>query len=216
MQKICLLLFLTLALFACKSEPSENILSEEDKKPVEEKKDFEDIQELFEATAFKDTTELALLKEIQICSADSNLIKKGAIACDPGYFKFFPLIKGGDLNNGFILLVKAGTGGFPLRRLLIFQRERGKLIKVNGFVSNLIGRVPTKSGYDDLLLRFNDKDGTEDMFYNCLFTWNGSQYIYKQVEVIEGRNWGGRVKAELKDSISNEIYQNILNNKMIF
>lgn len=215
MQKLLFSLFLVSTLMGCKSGDSTETEVADNVK-IEEVKDFENIEELFDQTTFSDSNELALLQEIQICTLDSEALSKGAIPCDPGNFKFFPLIKGGDLNNGFILLVKSGTGGFPLRRLLIFQRERGKLVKVNGFVSNLIGRVPSKSGYDDLLLRFNDKDGTEDMFYNCLFTWNGSQYIYKQVEVIEGRNWGGRVKAEMKDSISNEIYQNILNNKMIF
>lgn len=214
MQKILFSFLLIASLVACNSGKSDEDIQQSVK--IEESEDFENIEELFDQTSFKDTTELNLLQEIQICSLDENLLAKGAIPCNPMNFKFFPLIKGGELNNGFMLLVKAGTGGFPLRRLLIFQRERGKLVKVNGFVSNLIGRIPNQSGYDDLLLRFNDKDGTEDMFYNCLFTWNGSQYIYKQVEVIEGRNWGGPVKAQFKDSISNEIYQNILNNKMIF
>jgi len=64
-------------------------------------------------------------------------------------------------------------------------------------------------------LRFNDKDQGEDVFYNCVFTWDGMKYKYKSVEVIEGANWGGPVKAELKDSISKEVEKDIIKNGMI-
>lgn len=214
MRKICWILVSAMLLSACKTE---NTNSEETEKNSVEKEGFEYIQELFDQTDFDNPVHLELLKEIKICTLDTMAAKKpGASLCSAENFKFFPLRKDLNEKNGFLLLVKATTGGFPLRRLLVFQRERGELVKANGFVANLIGRIPTESGYDDLLLRFNDKDGTEDMFYNCVFTWNGSQYQFKQVDVIEGSNWGGPVKAQFKDSISKEIYQNILNNQMVF
>ena len=112
--------------------------------------------------------------------------------------------------------IKAKTNGFPLRRLLIFIRETEGLVKVNGFVANLIGVQKSPSKHDDLLLRFSDEDQGQNVYYNCLFTWNGTTYKYKSAEAIYGSNWGGPVKAELKDSISKEVEKDIIKNKMIF
>jgi hypothetical protein len=216
MKKIVIYLLTTLVLFsACKSEPvrDENTKTEK----IEDTEGFQGIEVLFDETEFSDPVMKELLLELKICSDDENLIATSEIPpCTFEKFKFIPLRKDLSLKNGFILLIKAQTGGFPLRRLLIFQRERGNLIKTNGFVANIIGRTKSESGYDDLLLRFNDKEQGEDMFYNCLFTWQDGKYQYKQVEAIQGANWGGPVKAIYKDSISKEIYQNIVNNEMIF
>ena len=211
---LTLSIFGTFLLYACKTDTKSE---ENTEKPTEENESFIAIQELFEVSTFENSDQLNLLKELEICTLDSaKLVDPRMSYCTAANFKFFPLQKSISEKNGFILLIKAGTGGFPLRRLLIFQRERGELVKVNGFVANLIGRIPSDTGYDDLLLRFNSKDGNEIMFYNCLFVWDGSRYQYKQVEVIEGANWGGNVKAHLKDSISKEIYQDIMNKEMIF
>ena len=137
-------------------------------------------------------------------------------ACSPRFFELLPISESILLENGFILQVKSKVNGFPLRRLLIFVRERDQLVKVNGFVGNLIGTMKTPSKYNDLVLRFNDKDQGEDVFYNCLFSWDGTAYKYKSAEQIYGPGWGGDVKAVLKDSISKEVYKDIMENKMIF
>jgi hypothetical protein len=199
---------------SCKSDSIAN--TDESSSQVSLPSDIEEIEVLFDHQGFSDSIMPRLLKEINICQEDTVHRAQGAIPCSADYFKFFPLADNMKLDNGFILLIKANAGGFPLRRVLVFQRERGELIKLNGFVANIIGRVKSKTGYNDLILRFRDKDGEEDMFYNCLFKWNGSSFEYKQVDVIEGKGWGGKVKAQFKDSISLEIYQNIMRNKMIF
>lgn len=199
--------FFSLVLAGCKSDlPADSTGSSN----IEESEQFEPIEELFTETTFSDSLQPRLLQELGICSDTT------ATPCSAENFKFFPLQKKGSLENGFILLIKAETGGFPLRRTLVFQRERGELVKINGFVANLIGRYPQASGYDDLLLRFRDKDGNQMIFYNCLFTWKEGKYEFKQVEVIQGEGWGGPVKSNLKDSVSQDVYQSILNNQMIF
>lgn len=214
-NSILILFSFVLFLGSCNEEIDENNSTEATN--VENKKGFQDIEVLFDETAFSDPVMNDLLLELKICSNDSTITQKSATPiCSPENFKFLPLRSDISLRNGFILLIKAETSGFPLRRLLIFQRERGNLVKTNGFVANIIGRTKSESGYDDLLLRFNDKDQGEDMFYNCLFTWVDGKYQYKQVEVIQGANWGGPVMDIYKDSISKEIYQNIVNNEMIF
>jgi hypothetical protein len=216
MKKHIILLFIfSIVIFSCKNE----IELEDETKTVkiEETEGFQDIEILFDETRFKEPIMRELLLELKICSEDENLLATSEVPpCSPNNFCFLPLRKDVSLKNGFILLIKARTAGFPLRRILIFQRERGNLVKTNGFVANIIGRTKNVSGYDDLLLRFNDNDQGEDMFYNCLFSWEDGKYQYKQVEVIQGANWGGPVKAIYKDSISKEIYQTILGNEMIF
>lgn len=211
MKKNFFLIVLTLAIFsACKNDQGTENGNDNPVENVEKSAEFVPIQELFAETEFGSKTEPELLKEIKICSDSAG------VPCSAENFKFFPLKKNQGLENGFILLIKAETGGFPLRRVLVFERENGKLVKANGFVANLIGRHPSSGDYDDLLLRFNDKDQGEDIFYNCLFHWEKGRYQFKQVEVIQGANWGGPVKPEFKDSVSQEVYQTIINNQMIF
>jgi hypothetical protein len=216
MKKNIIILFIfSLVFIGCKNDidTSEKITTEK----IEDKLGFEDIEILFDETEFSDPVMKELLLELKICSEDQNVVNTSEVPlCSAEKFKFLPLRKSTSLKNGFILLIKAETAGFPLRRILIFQRERGNLVKTNGFVANIIGRTKSKTEYDDLLLRFNDNEQGEDIFYNCLFSWEEGKYQFKQVEVIQGANWGGPVKAIYKDSISKEIYQTIVKNDMIF
>ncbi len=218
---IIFLFFVSLLVVSCKSDKEDDKEADGKKstvKKVENEKGFQDIEILFNDKKFSSEEELTLLQEIRICSTDPALTTNSEIPqCLPDNFKLLKLHNNITLKNGFILLIKAETGGFPLRRTLVFQRERGELVKANGFVGNLIGRVPSKSGYDDLLMRFRDKDEAGfPMFYNCLFTWKDGKYEYKQVEAIEGPNWGGPVKEEFKKETSKEVYQSIINNNMLF
>ena len=178
---------------------------------------MKNIETLFDKDQFDDPKVVGLLEELHVCSTKNSVTGDYMNPdCSPSFFHVLPFIENVSLEDAFLIQVKAKTNGFPLRRLLIFVRERGELVKVNGFVANLIGTKKSKTKHDDLLLRFNDKDQGQDVFYNCLFTWNGNCYKYKSVEVIEGPGWGGAVKAELKDSISIEVEKDITKNKMIF
>lgn len=209
-------LFLTLFLVACSTE-SVKEGSETPKDPIAKPSDVTNIETLFDKDVFDDPKKEMLLKELKICS-DKNKGPEDYMnpACSPRFFELLPISPAIPLENAFILQVKSKVNGFPLRRLLIFVRERDQLVKVNGFVGNLIGMIKTPSKYSDLILRFNDKDQGEDVFYNCIFSWDGTCYKYKSVEQIYGPGWGGNVKTELKDSISKEVYKDIMDNKMIF
>jgi hypothetical protein len=217
-----LLLSLIVFLFSCSSEID---VSEGEKVNVEDEIDTqnqnsletEEIITLFDSDTFENPKKEELLKEIKVCS-DENKGPEDYLnpSCSPRFFEIFDVSKNTPLNSAFILQMKAKTNGFPLRRLVVFVRERGELVKVNGFVANLIERRLNSSGFDDLVLRFKDKDQGYDIFYNCLFKWSGTNYIYHSVEVIEGIGWGGPVKKDLKDSISIEVFKDIQKNKMIF
>lgn len=175
------------------------------------------IETLFDKSDFEDPKMKDLLKELNLCNEKlGDSIDYMNPSCTPRFFRFFNLTEKMPIENGFILQVKAKVSGFPLRRMLVFVRERGELVKVNGFVANLIGRRKTAGEYDDLLLRFNDNVDGETTFYNCFFKWNGGKYEFSSVEVIEGANWGGPVKAEFKDSMSNEIKAVLTKNSMLF
>ena len=201
-------------LFSCASDDNEE---EQNQNNVEIKEsDIQEIETLFDKDEFDDLTKVELLKELKICS-DKNTSNEDYMhpSCSPRFFELFAYSDKEPLNNAFVLLTKSKTYGFPLRRIAVFAREKGRLVKVNEFVANLIAMQKSNSGSKDLILRFNDKDQGEDVFYNCVFTWDGMKYKYKSVEVIEGANWGGPVKAELKDSISKEVEKDIIKNGMI-
>ena len=211
-------LVLTAIVSACKGETEDNEID-----VPAEKIEVEQISTLFDETSFEDPDSYELLKELSICSDSAEMVDGQFRApCTPEYFKFFPLKKGQALRDGFILQIRSMVGGIAIRRLLVFERENGQLVKLNGFMGNLIERRSDGSDYDDLLIRFPDnivdeqRKMIETVFYNCLFKWNGSQYEYKNVEAIEGKNWGGKVKESMKDSMSVEIHKVLKDNQMTF
>lgn len=204
-------------LFACGSEEESNEQAKTESASVKE--EFEGIEVLFDEDKFSNPKALELLKEINICS-DAQIDNKGELMtpCSPESFKFFPLKEEISIQDGFILLVKANTGGIPLRRVLVFERENGVLVKTNGFIANLIGKKKREGSNDDLLLRFIDKIEGSDVYYHCIFRWENGQYVFKTVEVIQepAGNFSGIVKENVKDSVSQEILKILNDNQMIF
>jgi hypothetical protein len=178
------------------------------------------IETLFDADSFEDTKHVELLKELKICSEfqkdTSDYMKP---ACSPRFFKIFPMRDDAPVENAFLLQIKSKVGGIKLRRLITFVREKGELVKVNTFIANLIGTRKSKTHYPDLILRFNDNVEGDVIFYNCIFVWNGKTYQFQTAETIEGTDsdgpWRQRIKAELKDSVSNDIYKTLVKNEMI-
>ncbi len=210
-------LLLIIFLLSCSSDSTSDKHSTNNNTSDEKVDLITNIETLFDKDEFDNPKIVELLKELKVCS-DKN---KGVDdymnpSCSPRFFSILPFIENTPIENAFLIQIKSKTNGFPLRRLLVFIRERGVLIKVNGFVANLIGSKKSASKHDDLILRFNDKDQGQDVFYNCVFKWDGNSYKYNSVEAIEGADWGGPVRAELKDSISLEVEKDIINNKMIF
>ena len=209
---------LIICVYSCTDSDDENALGGIPKSETSVKQP-ETISTDFTLNTFGSDTEVQLLKELKMCDE-----KKGSEtdekhpSCSPKFFRFFPLTKSGALKSGFILLVKAGVNDFPLRRILIFQREKGELIKLNGFNGNLIEKRSNVTGYDDLVIRFADNFDGSLCYYNCLFTWNGGQYEYKNCEAIQeaGQEAPHRVKAEFIDSMAPEIKKRLDLNHMIF
>ncbi len=156
----------------------------------------------FNQNKFTYGEEVDLLQELKECDSaavdDKDPLKP---ACSPRFFRFFPLENRTTLKNSFILLIKATVRGSETRKIKIFKREKGVLVLVNGFNGNLIERKKSNSKFDDLIIRFGNRFKNTLYHYNCLFSWNGSQYQFKSCEDIDDR----KVKTEFKDSMNIEI-----------
>lgn len=173
----------------------------------------------FITNTFSGTTEIELLKELGVCDStapnDNNLDRP---SCSPRFFRFFNYKKNADLRNNFILLVRSGVNGFPARRLLIFARENGQLVKTNGFIGYIIEkrRVKTKL-HDDIVIRFFEKYYEQKYFYNCLFSWKDQRYEFVKCETIGAPPKGDEaIKPELVDSVSSEIYKILIEKQLVF
>ena len=161
-----------------------------------------ELEVLFQETTFTDDQSLLLLRELGegVCNpAEKDLENYIRPACNPKFFKLFAFRENVPMKDAFVMLVKARVHNFPIRRTFIYQREKGKLIKVNGFAANLIGLRKAASGYKDLVLRFNDEDQNH---FNCVYTWRSMHYEFDRVEQINDAD----VKKEFQDSMNVEIH----------
>jgi len=177
------------------------------------------IETLFDDSNFNSSVEYGLLKELEVCDTVNVEGSKCAL-CTPKYFKLHPFNEHKALSNAFMLQVKALTvmkgqeAPLPMRHLIVFERENGSLVKVNGFRGNLIATRVSESGIKDLIIRFYIPN--EGAFMNCLFVWDSGKYTFKSVESIDGAGGHGSVKASVKTAVSKEVYQTLMSNAMLF
>jgi hypothetical protein len=207
--------FLSILFTSCVDEVDETITIEKRHSAKEPLAD-NTISTNFNENDFKSKVEGELLKELHLC--DPNAAKNDDPehpSCSPNFFRFFKLNKETPLKDGFKLLIKAGVNGFPIRRLLIFEREAGTLVKLNGFNGNLIEERKNASGYDDLVIRFPDNINDNITYYNCLFRWKDGRYNYIHCEVID-EDVPRKVKAAFIDSMGVEIKKILDRNNMLF
>ena len=179
-------------------------------------------EELFNATSFDSPIYPKLLRELNICFENAIEDCPRCATVSPRFFKFYKINAKDKVENMFGLQVKALTilkgkqYAIPSRQLIIYQREAGNLVKVNEYKGNLIEKITTTSGVDDLIIRFMMKEQMEDnagkvnAFFNCLFKWNGTRYEFNQVEAIVWGNKGGPVKAEFKKETSADVYSDLI------
>lgn len=170
----------------------------------------------FNENTFNIGGEVELLKELHLCDPKAvNDNDPAHPSCSPKFFRFFKLTKSQPLKNGFIVLLKAGVNNFPLRRTLIFERENGVLVKINGFNGNIIERRKSTSEYDDIIVRFPDNVAGNITYYNCLFQWKNNKYEYIHCEEID-EDVPRKIRAEFVDSMGIEIKKILDKNSMIF
>jgi hypothetical protein len=165
----------------------------------------------FNTNTFGSKEEPNILKELQLCDTTiqwSDDLNRPS--CTPNFFRVFPLKKGLAINEGCMVLLKAGVNHFPVRRFVVYEREGKELIQANGFIGYPIEFRPNKQSYDDIVIRFFERYQGEKYFYNCLFTWKQGRYQYVCCEQINDAN----IKPEKQKEVSAQILQ-ILNEKQL-
>ncbi|MEO9257270.1 MAG: hypothetical protein ABI207_02745 [Crocinitomicaceae bacterium] len=168
------------------------------------------IHNVFNEESFENDTMLSLLEELKICDPDVTKpfnIKKPP--CEPRFYKFFKYNKNLAWKDGFALEIRAGIDDFPLRRLIVFKRIDGKLVKLNGFAANLAEMHTTPTGFNDLMLLFRD---TEAGSFVVKYVWKKDVYQFKSLEAVDGY----LVKPALQDSISRVVKKRLEKNHMFF
>ena len=165
----------------------------------------------FKTNTFLSDVEPEILKELKLCDSTINwsedLLKP---ACTPNFFRVFPLKKDFNISNGCMVLLKAGVNGFPVRRLVVYEKEGQEIVQANGFVGYPIEFRPRPDHYDDVVIRFFERYEGQKYFYNCLFSWKQSRYQYVCCEQINDAN----IKPEKQAKVSAEILK-ILNEKQL-
>jgi hypothetical protein len=182
-------------------------------KPLKRQEIFTD----FAVNKFSSEVEYNLLKEIGICDTTKTGDELGA--CSPKYFRFFKLNANKSLRDGFILLINGlafqdPEAKFPVRRILIFEREGKELVAVNKFKGNLIEiREVKNSPYKDIVIRFRLDQYQEA--YHVVYTWKNNSYKLKQCEELYSYYNKGKVRAELMDSVSREVEKILIEENLV-
>ncbi len=210
-MKYIFLFLSVLFLFSCKTETDSTVSDEStdvvsaSSNPVNLDKN---IEILFDETSFANDKIPGLLRELNICKEEQeNLNNATEPACDPKFFHFETYAEGIALENAFMVVIRAGVHDWPVRRTMVYTRENGKLVLVNTFVGNLVGKLKSPAGKYDLVLQFFDEYENR---LECIYKWKEGRYQYNSVSRIEG----SKIKKELQDSMNVEIYKVLKNNKL--
>lgn len=170
---------------------------------------------LFSPEGFNDKKYYELLIETHLCdpSYDKNN-PAGKTPCSSRLFKFYPYNHKRDIKNAFMLQVKAGVNNYPYRRLLIFVRENGKLVLMNGIVGYLVKRIAQPNGIDDLIVGIVDDLGNNNFSrYDVLLRYKDGKYRF--VEAL-GDLRGTFDTPKLKNKASKAIKKQIEDKELIF
>lgn len=167
----------------------------------------------FNLNVFKGKEEARLLKNLRLCDSTLNWSEdENRPSCTPNFFRIFPLRKGLSLEQGCMVLMKAGVNHFPVRRFIIYEREGSRYVQANGFIGYPIEIRPNANGYDDVVIRFFERYQGEKYFYNCLFTWKQHRYQYVCCEQINDAN----IKPEKQKQVSAEIWKILYEKQLAF
>ncbi len=207
MKKCVAFVAILMLLLACGADPVGK------EKKVADK--FEDTRTTFDEKEFKNPIHVELLRELNICefmSPDSTYFA----TCTPDNFRIIEYKSKGSVRDAFILQMKAGIFPKdqevplpPIRHLIVFEREGGKLVRVGGFRGDLIEMRKSDSGGKDLLVGLYDSD--DATLFQCLFKWNGKKYEFDCIERLDYGD-GLRVFAKtLSEKERTELTQQIFN-----
>jgi hypothetical protein len=195
--------------FSCESEKTKTPESD-DFKPVVTK-----VSTLFDQTSFDEKLKYELLAETRICQPYyTDSMPPGVVPCTPKHFAFYEYNHKRKLEDAFLLQVKAGVNNYDYRRLLIFTREKGKLVQMNGINGYLVEQRTRPNEIDDLVVAIVDDLGNDKYDrYDVLIRYRDGKYHF--VEAI-GDLYGKFDSKELKEKASKMIKERIEEKELIF
>lgn len=169
----------------------------------------------FSRNGFDNKIKYELLLESHICNPNySDTVTDGSVPCSARFFRFFPYNHKRDLEDAFMLQVKAGVNNYPYRRLLIFTRERGKLVLVNGITGYLVSSISRPNGIDDIIVGVIDDLGNNNFDrYDVLLRYKDGKY---HVEEAIGDLQGEFESKTLKKRATQQIKKRIEEKELIF
>ncbi|PKR80833.1 hypothetical protein CW751_08685 [Brumimicrobium salinarum] len=170
---------------------------------------------LFSSQGFSDKKYYELLIETRLCNPDYDpKSNSNTTPCSAKFFEFFPYNHKRDIEDAFLLQVKAGVNNFPYRRLLIFVRENGRLVLMNGIIGYLVKRVSSPNEIDDLIVAVFDDLGNDKFDrYDVLLRYTDGKYHF--VEAV-GDLQGTFKTEKLKKAASKAILKRIKEKELIF
>lgn len=205
MKQLIISFFIILILTNC---------SEEETETKEFSSEVTEVSTLFEDASFPSDLQHQLLSELRICNpAKTDSIINGVVPCSPKFFAFYEYNNKRDLEDAFLLQVRQGVNNYPYRRLLIFVREHGKLVLMNGANGYLVEKHTQPNGIDDLVVALVDNIEGRYMRYDVLLKYEDGKYHYK--EAI-GDLQGVFKDPELKKRASKEIGERIKEKELLF
>jgi hypothetical protein len=199
-------------------EPLDNIPSFEDTL-VNDFSDFEDVRTDFKETAFENQSHAELLQELDIClmvDQDSTAFA----ACSPENFRIIPIFGEDKVKESFILQMKAGIvlkgqdKAIQDRSIIVFEREGNELVKVNGFRGEITSLKDGADGAKEMILTMYDPE--DQCYFDCLFKWDGNHYSFESALAINFGEGFKPIKPEMIDSISKDIYNELMAKSIIY
>lgn len=223
-------IILAIILFSCQSssekieeegEVMDSLVQEEGDKEFFSKekesivRDTIEVEMRYAKNGFSDKIYYDLLVETKICNPNyADSATAGTTPCSSKFFNFYPYNSHREIEDAFILQARAGVNGYPYRRMLIFVREQGKLVLMNGAVGYLVQRIPTDSGIDDLIVAIFDDLGNDKFDrYDVLLRYSEGKYRF--VEAV-GDLEGKFLDEDLKKRATTAIGQRIIEKELLF
>ncbi|WP_107037830.1 hypothetical protein [Brumimicrobium mesophilum] len=196
------------------NEENDNSYSDDDL-PLDYKQDTIKSDGLFTRGGFDDKIYYDLLIETHLCNPNyTDTTSDGSTPCSSRFFNFHPYNHKRKIDDAFLLQIKAGVNKYPYRRLLIFVREKGKLVLMNGIVGYLVERISRPNDIDDLIVAvFDDLGNNKFDRYDVLMRYNDGKYHF--VEAI-GDLEGEFNTPDLKKRASKAILERINEKELIF
>lgn len=187
----------------------------DDELPLDYKQDTVKTDGLFTKGGFDDKLYYDLLIETHLCNPNyTDTTSDGSTPCSSRFFNFHPYNHKRKIDDAFLLQIRAGVNKYPYRRLLIFVREKGKLVLMNGIVGYLVERISRPNEIDDLIVAVIDDLGNSKFDrYDVLLRYKNGKYHF--VEAI-GDLEGNFESPELKKRASKAIQERINDKELIF